>query len=101
MEIDVQTLEFCRLSIAQYKRLVSVVSVNSSLASFAVEDIAKLGNIDISEKDVTAVYLRLMLQRKYFVRGKDLFVKSLIKWAKANTNGSKRNSGTFSTLLSR
>ncbi len=89
MEINVQTLEYYRLSVAQYKRFVAAVEINPSLSSFSVEDIAKLGNIDISDKDVAAVYLRLMLQRKYFVRGKDLFVKSLIKWAKSNTNAPK------------
>lgn len=72
-----------------YKRLVGALPLDKSLAQFGVQNFSEIGNLDIDDRDFAAVAMRLMLQRKYFVRGKDLFFKGLLKSAEQDFDSGK------------
>ena len=72
-----------------YIRLVGALPLDKSLAQFGVQNFSEIGNLDIDDRDFAAVAMRLMLQRKYFVRGKDLFFKGLLKSAEQDFDSGK------------
>ncbi len=72
-----------------YIRLVGALPLDKSLAQFGVQNFSEIGNLDIDDRDFAAVAMRLMLQRKYFVRGKDLFFKGLLKSAEKDFDSGK------------
>ena len=74
-----------------YIRLVGALPLDKSLAQFGVQNFSEIGNLDIDDRDFAAVAMRLMLQRKYFVRGKDLFFKGLLKSAEQDFDSGKED----------
>lgn len=64
-----------------YKRLVGVLPLDDCLARFNPQSFSEIGNLELGDEALAAVSMRLMLQRKYFARGKDLFLKKLLKSA--------------------
>lgn len=64
-----------------YKRLVGVLPLDDCLARFNPQSFSEIGNLELGDEAFAAVSMRLMLQRKYFARGKDLFLKKLLKSA--------------------
>ena len=62
-----------------YKRLVGVLPLDDCLARFNPQSFSsEIGNLELGDEALAAVSMRLMLQRKYFARGKDLFLKKLL-----------------------
>lgn len=68
-------------TIDAYKRLVSMLPLDERLARFDSRCFSKIGELELGDEAFAAVSVRLMLQRKYFVRGKDLFLRGLLKSA--------------------
>ena len=69
-------------TIDAYKRLVGVLPLNEKLARFDSRSFSEISDLELGDEAFAAVSMRLMLQCKYFVRGKDLFLKKLLKSAK-------------------
>ena len=79
---DNSIYELYLYTIDVYKRLVGVLPLDEKLARFDSQSFSGIGDLELGDEAFAAVSMRLMLQRKYFVRGKDLFLKKLLKSAK-------------------
>ena len=51
-----------------------MLPLDERLACFDSHCFSKIGELELGDEAFAAVSVRLMLQRKYFVRGKDLFL---------------------------
>ncbi len=76
-------------TIDAYKRLANMLPLDERLARFDSHCFSKIGELELGDEAFAAVSLRLMLQRKYFVRGKDLFLRGLLKSAEHDFASSK------------
>lgn len=76
-------------TIDTYKRLANTLPLDERLARFDPSCFSKLGELELGDEAFAAVSVRLMLQRKYFVRGKDLFLRGLLKSAERDFASSK------------
>ena len=83
-------------TIDAYKRLVNMLPLDERLARFDSYCFLKIGELELGDEAFAAVSVRLMLQRKYFVRGKDLFLRGLLKSAKQDFASS---GGVIESLL--
>lgn len=78
---DSSIYELYLYTIDVYKRLVGTLPLDEKLARFDSRSFSGIGDLELGDEALAAVSMRLMLQRKYFVRGKDLFLKKLLKSA--------------------
>lgn len=76
-------------TIDTYKRLVNTLPLDKRLARFTPRCFSKIDKLKLGDETFAAVSVRLMLQRKYFVRGKDLFLRRLLKSAEQDFDSSK------------
>lgn len=83
-------------TIDAYKRLVNMLPLDERLARFDSHCFSKIGELELGDEAFAAVSVRLMLQRKYFVRGKDLFLRGLLKSAEQDFASS---GGVIESLL--
>lgn len=79
---DNSIYELYLYTIDVYKRLVGVLPLDEKLARFDSQSFSAIGDLELGDEAFAAFSMRLMLQRKYFVRGKDLFLKKLLNSAK-------------------
>ena len=76
-------------TIDAYKRLANTLQLDERLARFDSHCFSKIAELELGDEAFAAVSVRLMLQRKYFVRGKDLFLRGLLKSAEQDFATSK------------
>ena len=76
-------------TIDAYKRLVNMLPLDEKLFRFDSHCFSIIGELELGDEAFAAVSVRLMLQRKYFVRGKDLFIRGLLKSAEQDFASSK------------
>ena len=76
-------------TIDAYKRLVNMLPLDEKLSRFDSHCFSIIGELELGDEAFAAVSVRLMLQRKYFVRGKDLFLRGLLKSAEQDFASSK------------
>lgn len=86
---DNSIYELYLYTIDVYTRLVGVLPLDEKLARFDSQSFSGIGDLELGDEAFAAVSMRLMLQRKYFVRGKDLFLKKLLKSAKRDFEAAK------------
>lgn len=72
-----------------YKRLANTLQLDGRLTRFDSHCFSKIAELELGDEAFAAVSVRLMLQRKYFVRGKDLFLRGLLKSAEQDFATSK------------
>lgn len=72
-----------------YKRLVNMLPLDEKLSRFDSHCFSIIGGLELGDEAFAAVSVRLMLQRKYFVRGKDLFLRGLLESAEQDFASSK------------
>lgn len=83
------TYELYLYTIDAYKRLANMLPLDERQARFDSHCFSKIVELELGDEAFAAVSLRLMLQRKYFVRGKDLFLRGLLKSAEHDFASSK------------
>lgn len=76
-------------TIDAYKRLANTLQLDDRLTRFDFHCFSKIAELVLGDEAFAAVSVRLMLQRKYFVRGKDLFLRGLLKSAEQDFASSK------------
>lgn len=76
-------------TIDAYKRLVNMLPLDEKLSRFDSHCFSIIGELELGDEAFAAVSVRLMLQRKYFVRGKDLFLRGLLESAEQDFASSK------------
>lgn len=83
------TYELYLYTIDAYKRLANTLQLDDRLTRFDSHCFSKIADLELGDEAFAAVSVRLMLQRKYFVRGKDLFLRGLLKSAEQDFATSK------------
>lgn len=83
------TYELYLYTIDAYKRLANTLQLDDRLTRFDFHCFSKIAELELGDEAFAAVSVRLMLQRKYFVRGKDLFLRGLLKSAEQDFASSK------------
>ena len=78
---DSSIYELYLYTIDVYKRLAGTLPLDEKLARFDSRSFSEIGDLELGDEAFAAVSMRLMLQRKYFARGKDLFLRKLLKSA--------------------
>ena len=76
-------------TIDAYKRIANTLQLDERLARFDSHCFSKIAELELGDEVFAAVSVRLMLQCKYFVRGKDLFLRGLLKSAEQEFTTSK------------
>ena len=76
-------------TIDTYKRVANTLPLDKRLARFSPHCFSKIDELELGDETFAAVSVRLMLQRKYFVRGKDLLLRGLLKSAEQDFDSSK------------
>lgn len=82
-----------------YKRLVGALPLDEGLVRFGVRSFSEIGDLELGDEAFAAVSMRLMLQRKYFVRGKDLFLRRLLESAGRDFEAVKDRAASLSVCL--
>lgn len=81
--------ELHMFTIDAYKRLANTLPLDEKLVHFGPHCFSKIAELELGDETFAAVSMRLILQRKYFVRGKDLFLRRLLKFAKQDFESGK------------